>query len=111
MKRGASGRVAERLADLADAEIQALLEVHERIAAPDVFADLVAGHHFTAAAGEQFEHLEGLRGELEQVAVMAQLAGAGFSSNAPNRRTAGALIENSSRTQRRIHGCRGAAAL
>ena len=36
------GRIPERLAHLTDAEVQALLEVDERVAGPDVLADLAA---------------------------------------------------------------------
>ena len=68
---GGVRRVAEDFANLADAEIQSLLEVHERVAVPDVLADLVACHHFAAAAGEELEHHEGLRRQLEHGALPA----------------------------------------
>ena len=72
--RGVRG-IAQHLTDLADAEVQSLLEVHERVAAPHVIADLVARHDFAAATGEELEHLERLRSQLDQVAALAELAG------------------------------------
>ena len=72
--RGIRG-VAKHLANLPDAEIQPLIEVHERVAAPDVIADLDARHDLAAAAGEEFEDLERLRRQLEHVAALPQFAG------------------------------------
>ena len=69
------GGIAQRLTNLADAEVQPLLEVHERVAAPDVIADLAARDHLAAAAREELEHLERLRRQLDQVAALAKLAG------------------------------------
>ena len=80
-------RVAEHLANLPDAEVQPLLEVHERVAAPDVIADLGAGHDLAAAAGQELEDLERLRRQLERgrrAAAVRRLPGA-----ARTRRTAG----------------------
>src|SRR6185436_7239692 len=67
-------RIAQRLTNLADAEVQPLLEVHERIAAPDVIADFPARDDLAAAAREELEHLERLRRQLDQVAALAKLA-------------------------------------
>ena len=53
--------VAESGADLAHAEVERLLEVHEGARGPDLGLDLLAGHHVAGAPGEEHEHLEGLR--------------------------------------------------
>jgi hypothetical protein len=78
MRKGSTisrvGRVPERPANLADAEVQPLFEVHEGVAAPDVLPDLGARHDVAGAAHEQFQHLEGLRRQLDQVALVTELA-------------------------------------
>ena len=102
---GGPCRVAEGLADLADAEVQALLEVDERVAGPDVLTDLAPPHHLAAAAGQEGEHLEGLRRQLDDVAVLTQLASPRIElegSKAEDRRLAHRkLIPNSGPIYRR----------
>ena len=62
--------VAKYLANLADTEVQPLVEVHVRVAAPDVIADLRACDHLPAVEGEQFEDLERLRRQLEDPSAL-----------------------------------------
>src|SRR5262249_25312951 len=69
------GLVAQRLANLANAEIQALIEVHEGIGTPDLLADLVAGDNFTAAAHQHLQDFGRLRRQLHEVLVPAELPG------------------------------------
>ncbi|MEX2015333.1 MAG: homogentisate 1,2-dioxygenase, partial [Candidatus Hydrogenedentales bacterium] len=45
--------VTERLADLPDAEVQSLVEVHESSVAPDLFAKLVPADHVAAVVRQQ----------------------------------------------------------
>jgi hypothetical protein len=54
------GIVTQGLADLPDAEIQALLEVHKGVITPDVLADFGSRQDFSATAGQQFEQPERL---------------------------------------------------
>src|SRR5262249_44709730 len=68
------GLIAERLANLTDAEVQSLLEVHERVSAPDVLADLIPCQHVTATSDQQLENLEGLRRQLHGIPFQPQLA-------------------------------------
>jgi hypothetical protein len=95
------GGVSERLADLPDAEIQALLEIHEGVATPDVFPDLVAGHDFAAAPDQELEDLQRLGRQLHEVAVLAQLPRSGLQLERPEakdvRRAHRKLISNSGR--------------
>ena len=74
MNVGGVSRVAEGLANLADAEVEALLEIHEGVAGPDVLANLIARDHFARPAHEEREHLRRLRREFDQIAVLAKLA-------------------------------------
>jgi hypothetical protein len=98
------GRVAQHLANLADTEIQALLEVHERIAAPDVVADFGAGDDFTAAADEELEDSERLRRQPEQVAALTQLAGRRIELERGKTQDRGTTHRKLIRFSSRIHG-------
>src|SRR5262249_44940680 len=66
--------VGEGFANLPDAEVQPLFEVDQSGAAPDGFSDLVAGHHFAAASGQQFEDFEGVRWQLNPVPLVTKLS-------------------------------------
>jgi hypothetical protein len=99
MKRGASAASPRTSRNLPDAEIQALLEVHERVARPDVFADLRARHHVAATPRQQFEDFERLRRQLHEVALVPQFARPGVQLERAKPQDGGALIENSYGTQ------------
>jgi hypothetical protein len=71
---GRVGLVAEGGPDLLDAEVQPLVEVNERVAAPDLAAQLLAGDHVTRSSDEEREDLERLLLELDKHAALAQLA-------------------------------------
>jgi hypothetical protein len=80
---GRPGHVGERLADLPDAEIQALIEVHEGVVAPDLFADLGACHDLAAVPDQHLEHLAGLRLKLDHLAVSPELPGSSVEFEGP----------------------------
>jgi hypothetical protein len=67
------GGVAQRLAELANTEVESLLEVDQRAVGPHVVPDLAAGEHLPAATDEELEHLERLGGEPDEVPVAPQL--------------------------------------
>ncbi len=69
-----------------------------RVATPDVIAHLEPRHDLAASAHEELEDLERLRCQLDQVAVLAQLAGCRVELKCCKPKTAGPLIENSFRT-------------
>jgi hypothetical protein len=69
------GAVAEGGADLADAEVQRLLEIDEGAGGPDLRLHLLARHHVAGAAGQQRQHLEGLRLKAHEGPAPAQLPG------------------------------------
>jgi hypothetical protein len=75
---GSVGGVPQRLADPAYAEVEPLLEVHDRVAQPDVRAKLFACNDFAGTARKELEHLERLRRQLDDVAAPAKLAGGGI---------------------------------
>lgn len=67
--------VAQRLADLADAEVQGVLEIHVDIGVPQFLADGFAGDQAARRRGQHSERLCRFGGELHDAAVLAQLAG------------------------------------
>jgi hypothetical protein len=67
-------RIPQRPAHLQDAEIQAALEVDERISAPQVCAQLFSQDDVAGAGEQQRQHSRRLRRELYDVPVTAQLA-------------------------------------
>ncbi len=105
MNWGRPSGVAERLAHSADAEVQALFEVDERVAGPDVLTDLALPHDLAAATSQEGEHLEGLRRQLDNVAMLTQLASPGIELEGSKPEEAGwpahrKLMSNSAR----VHG-------
>jgi hypothetical protein len=66
--------IAEGGPDLLDAEVQALVEVDEGVAAPDLAAQLFPRDDVSRPSDEEREHLERLLLKLDQHAALAQLA-------------------------------------
>src|SRR5258705_6480 len=66
--------VAQRLPDLVDAEVQAAVEVHERVLAPQLLADLLAGDDVARTAGQQEQDLERLGREVDGKAFAPDLS-------------------------------------
>jgi hypothetical protein len=62
---GTFGVVGEGGADLADAEVDAAVEIDEVVVTPKRALDLVAADRFTGAFDQQEQNAEGLRVELE----------------------------------------------
>ena len=73
-KAGRVGSIAQRLANLADTEVQTLFEIDEGVA-PDALTDVGARQNFPAAANQQFQNPQWLRRQLDAVALPSQLAG------------------------------------
>src|SRR6202000_2155785 len=73
-KPGRIGRVAHSLANLPDAEIQALLEVDESVVAPDTLADFGARQNLSTTPYQEFQYPKGLRRQLDTLAVSSQLS-------------------------------------
>jgi hypothetical protein len=71
---GSIGLVAEGDPDLLDAEVEALVEVDERVAAPDLAAELFTGDDVTGAGDEQRQDLERLLLQLDEHPALTQLA-------------------------------------
>ena len=97
------GLITERDPDLLDAEVQPLVEVDEGVAAPDLAAQLFAGHDVAGAAHEEGEDLEGLLLELDEQAALAQLAVAQVDledSEADDRRLDGSAGDGAHRRLR-----------
>ena len=59
-RRGCAGPLLEHGPDGADAVVDALLEVHEGVGAPEQGADLLAAHHVAGPAGQEHQQLQGL---------------------------------------------------
>jgi hypothetical protein len=68
--------IAERLANLADAEVQTLIEVDEGAITPDLPVDFLARHDLAAALHQQRQQLNGLRCELHEVGALAHFSAA-----------------------------------
>ena len=68
--------VAEGGAGLQNAEVEAALEVDERLVAPHLAAKLLAGHELAGTAGQREQEAERLRRERHDLAVAAKLAAA-----------------------------------
>ena len=98
------GVVAQRLADLPDAEVQPLVEVHERVALPHLLPNLLSCHDLAASPDQRLQDLERLRGKLDQVAVAAKLAGARMELEGPKTKDGGA---HSSKTHRELSAAYG----
>ena len=93
---------------MADAEVQPLLEVDERVSGPDVLTDLVPPHDLAAATTQEGEHLEGLRPQLDNVAMLTQFASPRIELEDPKPEDGGRpahrkLMSNSAR----VHGLGG----
>src|ERR1043166_5449122 len=70
---GLLGGIRERLPDPPDAEGQALLEIHEGVAAPDFPLDLLSGNDLATVSGKQDQDFEGLPLQVDHPASLAQL--------------------------------------
>src|SRR5262249_40434248 len=66
--------VTKRLANLTDAEIEALVKVDGRFIVPDRVADLAAGDDLATPCGEEREHAKRLRRQAHQITLFSQLA-------------------------------------
>jgi len=72
-----SGRiriVVENRANSADAEIQALLEVHKRSPLPDLISQFLSGDQFAGIGYKRSQNLEGLSLKPDGAATFSQLA-------------------------------------
>ena len=96
---GCVGGVAERFADLVDAEVESLLKIDEGVR-PDAVANVVAGEDLTAMSDEQLQTRNGCGGSLTRSPWRRSSPAAVSSSKASNLRiVAASLIENSCDTQ------------
>ena len=68
------GAVAQGLADLVDAEVQAAVEVDEGVLAPQLLADLFARDHLAGPAGQEPQDFERLGRQAHDGAVTAQFS-------------------------------------
>ena len=69
-------RIAQGAADLQNAEVEAALEIHARVAAPDLSPELPAQDHFSGMGQQQREHARRLRRQFNDLALAAELAAA-----------------------------------
>ncbi len=69
------GVVAQHLADLLDALVDAVLEIDVGLLAPELGLDFLAGNDLPGVGGEQDEELKRLRREFDDGAGFAQLKG------------------------------------
>src|SRR5262249_46898488 len=67
-------RVAERVANLRDAVVQAAIEIDEGVAAPDALLQFSARHYLARTLDQDAEHARRLRLQALRVAVAPQLA-------------------------------------
>src|SRR5262249_8484865 len=72
------GIVAERRADLGDAEVEAAIEVDERLVLPDGLPELLARDRSSRVLDQRPQHLRGLRLQLDGAAVTRQLEAVGI---------------------------------
>jgi hypothetical protein len=72
---GVVGGVSERLSDAVYGGVEAVLEVSEGVGGPEFLLQLFAGDQFSAAEEQGFEHLEGLAGQADADALLAQFGG------------------------------------
>lgn len=70
--------IAERRADSFNAEVHALLIIHEGFIAPDFPLNLLARHDLTGLSGEKGKNLERLWLQFDERAVPAQLTALEF---------------------------------
>ena len=97
------GVVAQSLADLPDAEVQPLVEVHERVATPHLLANLLSRHDLAASPDQRLQDLERLRGKFDEVAVAAKLCGGQMELEGPKTKDSHrALIGHSLKTRREL---------
>ena len=66
-------RIAKSLPDLADRGVDAGLDVHEHVLAPEPIDDVAAGDELTAALDQQDQEVHRLPPELDRPALPAQL--------------------------------------
>jgi hypothetical protein len=53
--------IAERSADLTDAEVHSVLEVHKRLGAPNLLLEVLPCDHLARAKGEHAQNFQRLR--------------------------------------------------
>ena len=68
------GIVGQRSADLADAEVETLIEVDDQAIGPDRLADVLSGDQLPGMAGEQRQHGDRLRPQFQADAGFTELA-------------------------------------
>jgi hypothetical protein len=64
--------IPERRADLIDAKVDASLEIHKGVIAPQAPADLLAGNNLSGAFRKDEQNLNRLRAELDRNSSLAQ---------------------------------------
>ena len=69
-------RISQRLANLVDGRVDAVIEVDEGILGPEFLVQLFTGHDFSRILQQYGQHLKGLSPELDLQSVFAQFAGA-----------------------------------
>jgi hypothetical protein len=67
--------IIQNRSDSVDSEVQPLLEVHKGVVAPDVLSNFFPRYQLAGATGEQSEHLERLRLQINAPSGFPQLAG------------------------------------
>lgn len=72
------GGIAERGADLSDAEIQAAIEIHVCVVTPECLTQGLACDHVAGVRQEQAEHLRRLRLHTHRHSLAAKLASSGL---------------------------------
>src|SRR4029434_9206100 len=74
--------VAKRLANLTDAEIEALVEVDEGVSAPDLLPDFVPGDNLAASGRQDRQDLERLGPQRDEITFLSELAASGIELEA-----------------------------
>lgn len=69
------GRIAERLPDLIDGRIEAMLEVTSSYSGPEAVAKIFTGYHVAGPIEKPAQNLARLWGEFDSVPVLAQFSG------------------------------------
>jgi hypothetical protein len=70
---GILGVILEDTTNPADREVQAMLEIHERVSSPDSFGQFLAGDDLSGSHGKDSQYFRRLRLELYRGAVAAKL--------------------------------------
>ena len=74
-KAGVVGGVSESFADAVYGGVEAVLEVSKGVGGPEFLLQLLAGDQFSGAEEQGFEDLEGLPGQANPDALLAQFGG------------------------------------